>query len=356
MTSTARATATQPATRTRAGRRTWPLLLLLACATPQRPAPPAISYPPAPQRARLVYRGEIRSDRDVVTPGFWQRLTTAFAGEREPDRLRTPFGLAFDPGGRLLVTDTTRHALLVLDRERGRFQVIAPGGDDALGLPLGVDADAQGRIYVADGVGVVRRFSPEGRPAGRIDAGGKLRRPTGLAVDRARGLLYVADTPEHLVRVLRLDGTPLRELGGPGASPGKMSYPTFLAVDGAGRLYVNDTMNFRVQVFAPDGHLLAVFGHLGNGSGDMSRSKGVAVDARGHVYVADSLFDNFQIFDRAGHLLLFVGEHGQGPGQFWMPAGLAIHDHTVAVADSQGRVQLFEIVYEDDLPDAEGTR
>lgn len=332
------------------------LLLLLACAGPRRAEVPAISYPPAPQRARLVYRGELRTDRDVVVPGLWHRLSTLFAGERPPERLQSPFGLAFDPSGRLLVTDTARHALLILDRERGRFQIVAPGGADAFGLPLGVDADAAGRIYVADGLrGVVRVFSPGGAPLARFDAGG-LRRPTGVAIDRRRGLLYVADTPEHVVRVLRLDGTPVRTLGGRGNGPGQLNFPTFLAVDGAGRVVVNDAMNFRVQIFDADGQLRSVFGKLGNGSGDMSRSKGVAVDGRGHVYVADALFDNFQIFDDGGRLLMFVGEQGRGPGQFWMPAGLAIHGTTVAVADAAGCVQLFEIVVEDELPEAEGAR
>ncbi len=339
-------------------RQSWPLLLLLfACAAPKRAAVPAISYPPAPERTRLVYRGEIRSDQDVAAPGFWQRLATLFAGQRDPELLQSPFGVAFDPAGRLLVTDTGRHAVLVFDRDGGRYRAIAPAGDAAFGLPLGLDADAQGRIYVADGLRAsVHVLSPSGEPVGRIDARGALRRPTGVAIDRARGLLYVSDTPEHVVRVLRLDGTPVREMGGHGGALGQMNYPTFLAVDGAGRLVVNDAMNFRVQVFGPDGSFLSAFGKLGNGSGDMSRSKGVAVDRRGHLYVVDALFDNFQIFDRSGRLLLFVGEHGREPGQFWMPAGIAISGPTVAVADSGGRVQLFEIVFEDELPDEEGAR
>jgi sugar lactone lactonase YvrE len=316
-----------------------------------------MAFPPSPERARLVYRGDIRSDRDVTEPGLWRRVIAALVGDRAPERLQSPCGLAFDSSGRLLVTDTARRAVIIFDREKGHYQAIAPGGEDALGLPLGVDADAQGRIYVADGLrAAVRVFSPDGDPVGRLDAGGALQRPTGVAIDRKRGLLYVADTPAHVVRVLRLDGTPLRELGGHGSDPGQMNYPTFLAVDGAGQLIVNDSMNFRVQIFDSEGQLTSVFGKLGNGSGDMSRSKGVAVDQRGHVYVADALFDNFQIFDRAGRLLMFVGEQGRGPGQFWMPAGLAIHGTTVAAADAEGRVQLFEIVVEDDLPDAEGAR
>ena len=331
------------------------LLCAAACATAQRPPVPAIAYPPAPQRARAFYRGEIRSDRDVETSNFWRRLATAFAGERKPVTFRSPTGVAFDPSGRLLVTDPDLHALVVVDRSGGRFEVIAPSGDDALGLPLGVAADAAGRIYVADGLGrAVRVFSPDGKSLARLDAGGQLQRPTGVAVDRARGLLYVADTPVHLVRVLRLDGTPVRTLGGHGDGPGQMNFPTFLSVDARGDLAVNDTMNFRVQIFGPEGELKSTFGKLGNGSGDMSRSKGVAMDGRGHVFVADALFDNFQIFDERGRLLLFVGEHGREAGQFWMPTGVALDGPLVAVADrGNGRLQLFEMVSEAELEEGE---
>ncbi|HZZ84745.1 MAG TPA: hypothetical protein VFE30_09420 [Anaeromyxobacteraceae bacterium] len=331
------------------------LLCAAACATAQRPPVPAIAYPPAPQQARAFYRGEIRSDQDVETSGFWHRLATAFAGERKPVAFEAPTDVTFDPSGRLLVTDAGRHALVIVDRSGGHFDVVAPTGEDALGLPLGVAADGAGRIYVADGLRrTVRVFSPEGKSLARIDAGGQLQRPTGVAVDRARGLLYVADTPVHLVRVLRLDGTPVRTLGGHGEGPGQMNFPTFLSVGPRGELVVNDAMNFRVQVFGPEGELRSTFGQLGSGSGDMSRSKGVAMDERGHVFVADALFDNFQIFDRSGRLLLFVGEHGRAAGQFWMPTGLALDGPLVAVADrSNGRVQLFEMVTEAELEEGE---
>ena len=64
-----------------------------------------------------MYRGELRSDRDVAVPGLWQRVTAALLGERAPERFRSPVGVGFDPSGRLLVTDVGRHALLILDRD-----------------------------------------------------------------------------------------------------------------------------------------------------------------------------------------------------------------------------------------------
>ena len=328
-------------------------LLLCACAcSTARPRPPALSWPPAPQRARVLYRGEIRGERDVADPSAWQRFTSLFVGAHEPDVLQSPFAAAFDASGRLLVTDRARGAVVVIDRDRGEYRVLTPEGDHALLMPMGVAADAEGRIYVADGArNVVQVLSPEGQPLARFNAGGALQRPTSVAIDRVRKLLYVVDTPAHLVRVLKLDGTPVRVLGsGHGSGPGELNFPTFVAVDAAGRAVVNDTMNFRIAIFGPDGSFAGAFGHAGNGSGDLDRPKGVAADASGRIYVVDNLFDNFQIFDDEGRLLLFVGEHGRGPGQFWMPAGLAVHGGEVAVVDTgNARVLLFEVA-PDGLP------
>lgn len=296
-----------------------------------------------------MYRGEIGGERDVTEPSRWQRLISTLFGSRDPDVLQAPFAAAFDAGGRLLVTDRARGAVVVVDRDRGEYRVFAPHGEDALLLPTGVAADADGRIYVADaGRNGIEVLSADGKPLARLDAAGALLRPTGIAIDRARKLLYVVDTPAHVVRVLRLDGTPVRILGsGHGSGPGEMNFPTFVAVDAAGRAIVNDTMNFRIEVFEPDGSFARAFGRPGNGSGDLDRPKGVAVDSAGRIYVADAMFDNFQIFDPDGRLLLFVGEHGRGPGQFWMPAGLAIDGGEVAVVDTgNARVLLFEIVPE----------
>ena len=326
------------------------LLFSLACGcAASRPAVPVLGWPPVPQRARVMYRGEVRGEADVASPSAWQRLGSLFFGARAPEVLQAPFAATFDAAGRLLVTDRGRGAVVIIDRDRGDWRVLVPAGEAALLLPLGIAADEEGQIYVADGARkVVQVLSRDGEPLRHFDAGGLLQRPTGLAIDRARKLLYVADTPAHLVRVLRLDGTPLRVLGaGHGSGPGEMNFPTFVAVDSAGRVLVNDTMNFRVQIFGADGVFAGAFGHAGNGSGDLDRPKGIAADAAGNVLVVDAMFDNFQIFDNEGRLLLFVGEHGRGPGQFWMPSGLAVLGSEVAVVDpGNARVQIFELASE----------
>ena len=324
-----------------------PLALLLCACAAVRPPTPALAWPPSPQRGRVLYRGEVRGEADVAAPSGWQRLTALVFGAREPEVLQAPFAATFDPSGRLLVTDRARGAVVAIDRDRGEWRVFTPGGDSALQAPNGIACDGEGNIYVSDsGSRAIQVLSPAGEPLRRLHAGGALQRPTGLAIDRARKLLYVVDTPAHLVWVLKLDGAPVRKLGrGQGSGDGEMNFPTFVAVDSAGRVLVNDTMNFRVLTFSPEGAFVSAFGHAGNGSGDLDRPKGLGADAAGDILVVDAMFDNFQIFDSEGRLLLFVGEHGRGPGQFWMPSGLAVQGGEVAVVDGgNARVEFFEVV------------
>ena len=73
----------------------------------------------------------------------------------------------------------------------------------------------------------------------------------------------------------------------------------------------------------------------------------VAVDSDGHVYVVEGLHDTVQIFGDDGRFLLAFGESGAGDGQFWLPAGIAIHDDFIYVADAANRrVQVFKYLKE----------
>ncbi len=71
--------------------------------------------------------------------------------------------LAFDAAGRLLFTDRTRKALLVLDRRGARPRVLATGIAD----PGGIALDPKGRIYVGFGNNIANgRAAPAAGRAG----------------------------------------------------------------------------------------------------------------------------------------------------------------------------------------------
>ncbi len=243
-----------------------------------------------------------------------------------------------DDGNRVYVSDFAQSAVFVFDLATPRLTRLETA--EALARPLGLALDGDGRLYVAEqarrGVSV---FAPDGRRV-RFIGHPTLERPAGIAVDRARQRLYVADagfarSAEHTVKIFDVDGTLVGTIGrGKGDAPGQFLFPTYVTVDGEGRVYVTDTLNARLQVFDPDGGYLASIGERGTAWGMFDTPKGVALDAFGNVYVADSGWSNVQIFNRRGRILLFFGGRGPLPGMLKNPTAIAIdRDNRIYVAD-----------------------
>lgn len=167
-----------------------------------------------------------------------------------------PSGLAIDGRGVLYVADTGNNAIRRVTPD-GRVSTVAgdgtPGrrdGPAALARfngPVGVAVDATGRIIVADTYNdSVRVISPEGEVRTLAGAGtpgaqdgpaaiAQFDTPSGLAVDRT-GTVYVADTGNGLVRVVRPTGE-VTTLHTPGLD---LVHPLAIAVEGDGTVYVSD--------------------------------------------------------------------------------------------------------------------
>jgi DNA-binding beta-propeller fold protein YncE len=105
-----------------------------------------------------------------------------------------------------------------------------------------------------------------GQPEGRYG------RPTGIAIDRAAGRLYVADTLKNEIVVTDLQGHDILRFGRSGEGAGEFNAPTQLCLS-AGRVYVTDALNARVQFFGLDGKYLGGFGRLGRNAGDSTNPK-----------------------------------------------------------------------------------
>lgn len=326
------------------------VLLLLPIGVPAEEANTAkveLVWPAPPQPARIRHLLAVATPEDIGREkGFFRRLWEFIRGP-ENEEMRKPMAVVADASGRFYVADPAAKCLHVFDQSEGKYQRWESVGRDTFGFPLGLALDAQDRVYVADSEHRrIHVLDPEGELL-RSYGGAELQRPTGIAVDTERERLYVVDTPSHEVKVYGLAGGELLDtIGAQGTQPGDFNYPSFVAVDAAGKLYVTDGLNGRVQVLSPDGEPLRTVGRHGDGSGDFSAPKGVAVDSEGHLYVADAAFDNIQVFDAEGQLLLYFGTAGSEAGRFWMPSGLYVDDQDrIYVADSYNkRVQVFQYV------------
>jgi len=272
--------------------------------------------------------------------GLLKRLLRAVTGSGRQAALVRPLGVSV--AGRVVyITDPGAGCVHALDGEDSSYVRIPRKG--TLVSPVDAAADADGNVFVTDSKrATVTSFAPDGRR--RYSLPGTFVRPTGIAFDAGRNLLYITDTGAHSIITCAPDGSSRRDFGTRGGGQGEFNFPTSIRLAADSALYVVDAMNFRVQRLDRSGTFHAMFGRLGDGSGNFSRPKGIALDPDGHVYVVDALFDAVQIFDRDGTFLLAFGEPGRGAGQFWLPSGIAIDpDGTIYVADAyNARVQVFE--------------
>jgi hypothetical protein len=187
----------------------------------------------------------------------------------------SPLGLAIDGKDQVLVADMVNNKIRMIDGST----VSTIAGDGAQGMINGLALSARfknpsgvltsipglpGAVLVADQQnhvirqihsGVVSTFAGMG-VAGDLDgstSSAKLNFPYDVAAD-GKGTIYVVDRFNHkikmiaggLVTTLAGDGT-AGFLDGP-ATSAKFNFPSYLAVDAAGRILVTDTSNNRVRI------------------------------------------------------------------------------------------------------------
>ena len=179
------------------------------------------------------------------------------------------------------------------------------------------------------------------------------------------GTMYVADSRNHRVLHLDIDGTMINEWGtfadgvGTPVGDGTFNEPWGIAVGPDGSVYVTDTWNHRIEKFTSTGRFITAWGTFGQGTAPDAfyGPRGLAVDAEGRVYVTDTGNKRIVVFDPDGNFIAQVGGGGFEPGQFDEPVGIAVDKNgTIYVVDTWNqRVQTFKLVQGDDfvtyLPD-----
>jgi sugar lactone lactonase YvrE len=195
--------------------------------------------------------------------------------------------------------------------------------------PRGIDIHPDGCIAVADRTGRIQILSAEGAPLREwILPAFENGTPTGIIFDTTRpgtSTLLVADT--HYSRILRysLDGKLVQQFGEYGGEPGKMIYPTDIALDPRGNLYITEYgIRDRVMKFAPDGHFIQEWGDSGTEPGQFQRALGIVWIPPGRLIVADTCNHRLQVFTDEGDLVAVWGKVGKGLGEFKYPYGLCV--------------------------------
>ena len=326
--------------------------LLAGCATSPAPEHKDVHlvWPAPPETTRIRFVRSITSDEDLGRDTtFSQKLMNFLAGERPPaNHIGQPLGIAVsDDGNRLYVSDYLQRSVFIFDFQKKSFAKIS-----GLAVPAGIALDAEENVYVVETAKKTINVFNHDQKQIKVITDLSVVRPIGIAIDRARGRIYLVDTgdkhtEESVVHIFNLQGKYLGRIGhGMGPKNDQFINPTYATVDAHGNLYVSDTLNSRVQMFSPDGKYLKTFGALGDAWGYFDKPKGVAVDSFGNLYVADSGWSNIQIFNPKGQVLMFFGGRGAIPGMMQNPTAIAIDKHNrIYVADYLNhRVGVYQLV------------
>ncbi len=308
-----------------------------------------IILPPPPEDPKIFYVDSYRGEANFNE----NKALDIFIGKEQKGvgkNLFKPYGVAAI-GSHIYVTDTAIGLIFDIDTEKKIVGFLGDRPPGKLALPVSLAIGPNDTIYVSDAkLKKVFGYKRNGALIFALGEKGEFRRPSGIAINRKLGRIYVVDTKAHNVKVYDLKNAKLLfEFGKRGVEEGEFNFPTNIAIDRRnGNVAVVDTQNFRVQIFDSEGNFLSKFGRLGDKPGMFSRPKGIGIDSEGHLYVSDAAFNNVQIFDDKGNILLYFGGAGFGPSQFYLPAGVYIDDNDrVYIVDSfNARVQVFQYVSE----------
>jgi hypothetical protein len=233
-------------------------------------------------------------------------------------------------------------------------------------LPWGIDADANGNVYVADrGNHVIRKITPQGVVSTLAGSGfpgyadgnaseAEFNDPVDVAVDVA-GNVYVSDFLNTCIRKINPAGvvsTYAGVAGEMGASNGTLTEARFagpagLAFDAGGNLYIADFFNHRIRKITPAGAVSTLAGSTAgctNGTGAAAQFNAplsIAVDGGANLYVTDGLNHSIRKITQAGVVTRIAGncasgfaDGAAGSAQFNSPVGIALDsDGNVIIAD-----------------------
>lgn len=320
-----------------------------------------VVWPSPPDKPRIRFVMAFAQTEDLNVESRWDDVRRKLVGSSPEAALSSPTGLAIsDDGLRLYIADYSGGQLMRADF---LARNLAPFAEEELkGRPFSVALDGDENAYVTESYGTpgVAVFSRAGKLLRRFGAAEKLERPTGIAIDRKQGLVYVVDSSSqasdnHRVLVYDLAGKVQRQLGAEigkptrGDADGQFLFPSHIAVRPSdGQVFVGDTMNFRIQVFDAKGRFLRRLGEAGDGPGTFTRIKGIAFDKYENLYVADGQHSVVQMFNRDGQMLMFFG--GFAPKlleYFDVPGGVAIHgpSNRIYVCNEHvARINVYELI------------
>src|SRR5262245_9247328 len=168
-------------------------------------------------------------------------------------------------------------------------------GDGQVLTPRAIAVDPSDNVFVADQNDRVQKFNSSGVFQFKFATGGSsfgsVVAPSGVAVDRTTGDIYVSDgfteRTSGIVQKFSSSGVFQLAWGTAGSGNGQfLNGSGGVAVDSAGNVYATDLGNHRIEKFTSGGSFIMSWGSSGTGNGQFSAPEGVAIDASDNIYIA----------------------------------------------------------------------
>lgn len=241
-------------------------------------------------------------------------------------------GMAFDSAGNLYLADYTG-ARIIQITPAGVSSVFSD--DASLGAPNGIAIDGSDNLYVCNDLPShdIIRITPakvhslfagtSGTAGSSNTAPVTFNRPYGLAIDRVRQLLYVADASNSKIRKVDLATGAVSDFA-------TLDFVYSVAVDGDGYVYASSGTSDHFAKYTPAGTYDN--GYTLSGLPETSEIYAVAVDSAGNVLAADYANHVIWTIDPGGHASVLAGTPGTaglvdaaaGSAQFSAPRELAV--------------------------------
>jgi sugar lactone lactonase YvrE len=272
-------------------------------------------------------------------------------GSATDAKFRSPYDIAVDSSGNIYISDNGNNQVRKISPD-GIISAYAgngtPGfsGDGGpatqaqLNSPYGLALDKSGNLLIVDSSNcMIRRVSPDGiistiagtgacgyNGDGALQASiATLNSPRDVAVD-SMGNIYISDTGNQRIRKLRNDGTIITIAGdgtansngdnGPAAFA-EIRNPYGLAVDSADNLYITENSYLEAQgvvrMITPAGVICRVAGSSTDGFLDgniiLSEPTGITIDAANNMYIA-SRYNNMVVVVTPARLVNTIAGDG----------------------------------------------
>ena len=249
----------------------------------------------------------------------------------------TPWRIAIGHHGYVVVTETLKNIVTILDNE-GKI-VKSIGWNNAsvnFRSPRGVAVTPDNFILAIDN-NMLYKLTMDGDCVASVGGAGsgplQFLLPGGIAISET-GHIYIADYGNHRIQVLNPDLTFSHAFGSIGSDKGQFQITRDVAIDSAGLLYVADYGNDRIQKFTLDGTFVAQFGKKGSSSDQLSGPIGIAIDNADFVYVTEFRNHCISVFTSNGDFVSTFGERGVNVNQFCKPTGIRFNkDGSLYVCD-----------------------